>query len=154
MKPRAVKTLILIKTSFKNEAFNLQHIHIAIGILEKHNAFQWFQTQMLKNIVLQWFQARMLKNRMLYNDVKLKGWNTQCFSFNDFKLKRLERTKFFPDVKFKCWKTECFSMISSSNVEEHNVFQWFQAQVLKTIMLFHDFESICWTTQCSSMISS
>ena len=59
-----------------------------------------------RTLYIAWFQAQMLKNTMLFNEFKLG-----------------------------CWTTLCCSMISSSNVEKHNAFQWFQAQMLK-----------CWTT--------
>jgi hypothetical protein len=54
----------------------------------------------------------------------------------------------FNDFKLKCWKTQHFPMISSSNVEKHYVFQWFQAQLLNNSMFFNDCKLKCWKTQC------
>ncbi len=112
---------------------------ISSSNVEKHNAFQWFQAQMLKNI-------------MLFNDFKLKCWKTTCFFM--ISSSNVEKHTAFHDVKLKCRKTQCFSMISSSNVKKHYAFPWFQAQMLKNTMFFDDFKIKCWKTQCFSMISS
>ncbi len=45
-------------------------------------------------------------------------------------------------------------MISSSNVEKHNAFQWIQAQMLKNTMFFNDFTWNVKKTICCLMISS
>ncbi len=93
---------------------------ISNSYVEKHNTFQWFQ-------------AQMLKNTMFFNDVKCKCWKTQCFSM--MSSSNVEKHNVF------------FFMISSSNIEKHNAFQWVQAQMLKKTMLFNDFKLKCWKTQ-------
>ena len=62
----------------------------------------------------------------------------------------VEKHNAFQWFQAQCWKTQCFSMISSSNVEQHDAFQLFQAQMSKNTMLFNDFKLTCWTASCFS----
>ena len=50
-----------------------------------------------------------------------------------------KNTMLFNEFKLKSLKTLCVSMISNSNVQTHNVFQWFQGKMFKHTMFFNDF---------------
>ena len=89
---------------------------ISSSNVEKHNAVQWFQ-------------AQMLKNTRFFNDFKLKCLKTQCVSmisssngekhnaFQWFQAQMLKTHNAFQWFQGKMLKkTQCFSMISSSNV--------------------------------------
>ena len=151
---------IMLSNALKFKCWKTQCFsRISRSDIGKHNAFQWFQ-------------ARMFKNTMLFNDFKvlfeLLGipWNGQGGQMDENGFKYYVQSMFrttrndrwailaFQCVQAKRLKNIICSMVSNSNVEKHDAFQWSQAQMLKNIKLFKDFKLECWKTKCVSMISS
>ncbi len=123
--------------------------------VDKHNVFQWFKNTslisekrarlLIVRAMFHCFQAHILKNTTFFNDLKTQRFSTISSS--------------------QVLKNITFWMISTSNAEKHNVFQWFQdqmlknyvfgqfqAQMFKNLTFFNDFKLKCGQTQWFSMI--